>query len=525
MESLLANITAWTPSTTSTVTSTSLMSVPTTAQDALESSLSAALHSLSSYGTSIDNQEYVLASQAIRGAQASLSILSAQGVLATATADNVKAQATELIFNSTQNLEDLFWDENIYKIHRLTRPGNIIFLVLFSISFLWYILILVKSRYWWFNIAFFCGAALEFLGFLGRVLSFNDMTYFPYYLLQLIVLTIAPAFIMGGIYFLLGQLVIIHGRQYSALKPLWYAYIFIACDITSLVIQAIGGGIAAVRAETYENADPGTYTMVAGIAFQVLSMSIYIIFWAIFLWKIYFPKSEKYPQTGLEKEVVDPRQVLKPSLKNFFKLILNSKKTAEYKRHVLESYYNPKYADIRSRKLYDYFPLAVSLAIIAVFVRCIYRVVELAQGFTGYLITHEVYIMCLDALMLFFALYIFIPFHPHIVFGSTNIIRLGDIKDNNDEKLQDEAFVPKDDGENSNTTRNDSEGGIPYIERQAVNGKVEDSDAPYKADSGYANHRPYPAEEYGGNVPYDPYEVEMDEMNHNPYGSGSKQYS
>ncbi|KAF6057495.1 RTA1 like family protein [Candida parapsilosis] len=138
-------------------------------------------------------------------------------------------------------LQELAWDENVYDIRRLTRPGNIIFLVVFAISFLWYIVILAKSRYWWFNVAFFCGAALEFLGFLGRVLSFNDMTYFPYYLLQLIVLTIAPAFIMGGIYFLLGQLVIIHGRQFSVLKPLWYAYIFIACDITSLVIQAIGG--------------------------------------------------------------------------------------------------------------------------------------------------------------------------------------------------------------------------------------------------------------------------------------------
>ncbi|KAF6057489.1 RTA1 like family protein [Candida parapsilosis] len=167
----------------------------------------------------------------------------------------------------------------------------------------------------------------------------------------------------------------------------------IACDITSLVIQAIGGGIASVRAENYENADPGTYTMIAGIAFQ-------------------------YPsQLASEKsDLVDPQQVLKPSVKNFFKLLINSKKTAEYKRNILEPYYNP-----------------ISLAIIAVFVRCIYRVVELAQGFSGYLITHEVYIMCLDALMLFIACTcLFLP--PHIVFGASNIIRLGDIKGNTDEK-------------------------------------------------------------------------------------------
>ncbi|KAI5958203.1 RTA3 [Candida theae] len=473
MSSLLASITAWTPTSTNTPTSTSLISVPTTAQSALESSLSAALHSLSTFGPHVKNQDYVSASRVIRGAQVSLSILSAQNVLATATADNVKAQATELIWNSTQNLEDLFWDENVYNIHRLTRPGNIIFLVVFSITVLWYTLILAKSRYWWFNIAFFCGAVLEFLGFLGRVLSFSDMTYFQYYLLQLIVLTIAPAFIMGGIYFLLGQLVIIHGRQFSVLKPLWYAYIFIACDVTSLVIQAIGGGIASVRAENYENADPGTYTMIAGIAFQVFSMSIYIIFWSLFLWRIYFPKTDIYPHAQSEKSPVanSPHQLLKPSVKNFFKLLFNTKETAEYKRNVLEPYYNPKYADIRSRKLYNYFPLAVSLAIIAIFIRCIYRVVELAQGFSGYLITHEVYIMCLDALMLFFALYIFIPFHPHIVFGASNIIRLSDIKGNTDEKVEEELYPLDDD---NHTFRNDT---IPFGERHDVaeDDKLKDS--------------------------------------------------
>ncbi|CAL1195676.1 unnamed protein product [Candida parapsilosis] len=71
----LASITAWTPSSTNTPTTTSLKSVATTAQSALESSLSAALRDFSSYGTKINNEQYVSASRAIRGAQASLSII------------------------------------------------------------------------------------------------------------------------------------------------------------------------------------------------------------------------------------------------------------------------------------------------------------------------------------------------------------------------------------------------------------------------------------------------------------------
>ncbi|KAI5969438.1 hypothetical protein CANMA_001506 [Candida margitis] len=432
----ISSIAAWTP--TTTATSTSLKSVATTAESALESSLSKALHSLTGHTSTMMRNDYVSASRAIRGAQASLSIISAEQVLATATAESVKVQATEVMWNSTQNLDDLAWEENIYGIRHLTRPGNIFFLVAFSITLLWYTLIFIKSRYWWFNIAFFCGAALEFLGFLGRVLSFSDMTSFSYYVMQMVTLTIAPAFTMGGIYFLLGQLVIIHGRQFSALKPLWYAYIFIACDIVSLFIQAAGGGIASSATSSNTSTDGGTHTMIAGIVFQAVSMSVYVSLWFIFIWRIYFPKTSTYSQYAMDK--VDQHQMLKPGLKNFLKLFFNTKASAEYKKTVLEPYYNPKYSDIRQRSLYNYFPLAVTCAIIAIFVRCIYRVVELAQGFRGYLITHEVYIMCLDAAMLVIALYVFIPFHPYIVFGSSNIIRLGDIKGNVDEKVDAEEM-------------------------------------------------------------------------------------
>lgn len=278
------------------------------------------------------------------------------------------------------------------------------------------------------------------------------MSSFLYYVMQMVTLTIAPAFTMGGIYFLLGQLVIIHGRQFSFLKPLWYAYIFIACDILSLFIQAAGGGVASAATLGNTSPDPGTNTMIAGIAFQAFAMSIYVSLWFVFIWKIYFPKKDTHARYAIEKD--NQQQMLKPGLKNFLKLFFNTKASAEYKRTVLEPFYNPKYSDIRQRPLYNYFPLAVTCAIIAIFIRCIYRVVELAQGFRGYLITHEVYIMCLDAAMLVIALYVFIPFHPYIVFGSSNIIRLGDIKGNADEKLEeDETGLTKMD---NNTSKSES---------------------------------------------------------------------
>ncbi|EGO27925.1 hypothetical protein SERLADRAFT_462197 [Serpula lacrymans var. lacrymans S7.9] len=50
-------------------------------------------------------------------------------------------------------------------------------------------------------------------------------------------------------------------------------------------------------------------------------------------------------------------------------------------------------------------------------VRCIYRVIELAQGNGGYLLTHEVYFYCLDSLPLLIGISIYILFWPARYFG------------------------------------------------------------------------------------------------------------
>ncbi|RLV95647.1 Sphingoid long-chain base transporter RSB1 [Spathaspora sp. JA1] len=425
---------SWSP--TTTATSTTLTSIATDYVPALQSSLSAAINTLTE--TKLNRRDFIVASRVARGAQASLAVISAEEVLATATADSVKAQATQAIWDATENLNALFWEMNVYDIHRLSRPANIIFLAIFSITFLYTVLMLIKSRYHWFNVAFTCGTALEFLGFLGRVLSFGDMANVDYFLLQLVCLTLAPAFLMGGIYFLFGQLVVIHGRQFSWLKPLHYSYIFIGCDVLSLVIQAAGGGQASIASQNYQNAKPGTNTMIAGIAFQVFAMSFFLIFWFIFWYKVYF--NAETPSNEEEKNLGYTQQYQKKSFINYIKLMFNGKNADQYKRNVLEKNYNEKYASIRSRPLYNYYALAISVAVITIYIRCVYRVVELAQGFSGYLITHEAYVMTLDAAMIAIAVIVFMPFHPQIVMGSSNVIKLKSISNNHDEQdIEDET--------------------------------------------------------------------------------------
>lgn len=416
--SLLA-IPTWSPS--SMPTHTVLSSINPTHTSGLQHTLSSVISRAS---TETDPVNLMSLSQMGRGAQASLTIIGAEQVLATATADAVKARATQAIFEATVNLNELSDEENLYNTNLKMAP-NVVYLVIFAIVFFFTTGMLVTSRYHWYNITFFAGYGLEFAGFLGRSLAIHKTNDINLFLLQYITLTIAPAFIMGGIYFIFAQVVVIHGREFSVLKPMWYSYFFIATDVVSLLIQAGGGGAASIASKNHTDPAPGTNTMIAGISFQVVAMTIFLGFWFEFLNRIYFKHAKTIAQTT-------SNPLAKRSFGNYLKFLFNTKKARAYRREHLDAYYNPKFADIRSRSYFDWFPLAVTVAVIAIYIRCVYRVAELSEGFDGYLVTTEVFLMVLDALMIAICGLIFIPFHPVLVFGSKNVIKLETIKKNHD---------------------------------------------------------------------------------------------
>lgn len=435
------SFTSW--STSSWPTSTTLRSVDPTHTSDLIASLTSATQAIPTATEAVD---YISLSRAIRGAEASLNIISAEGVIATATDDSVKAQATQVIFENSVNLEDLYWELSNYEF-RLNRVSNIFFFTVFSLLFIYYSILPIKSRYIWFNVTFWCGYALEWMGFLGRILGFVDSTNMDYFLLGFVCLTIAPAFIMAGIYFTFGQLVVIYGRQYSQLKPMWYTYIFISFDVISLVIQAIGGGMAASQSAEMKSTQSGTNVMIAGIVFQVFSMSVFLLFWFLFLYRVFFTNRSSIADGPLKK----------PTPANYLKLAMNTKSSDNHKRNVLESFYNPKYSSIRGRKLLNYYPLGITVATIAIYIRCVYRVVELAQGWDGFLIGHEVYLMTLDASMVAICGLVFVPFHPYFVFGKENVLKVKHIKNRADFKMDENQVEPKSSQGSNSLVDNDTE--------------------------------------------------------------------
>ncbi|PYI15052.1 RTA1-domain-containing protein [Aspergillus japonicus CBS 114.51] len=237
--------------------------------------------------------------------------------------------------------------------------AGIVFCVLFGVSMLAHLVQMVWKRTWWCTV-FVLGCATELIGWAGRTWSADCPYNSTAFLMQISTLIIAPTFFTAGIYVLLGRFIALMGPETSMLSPKLYLWIFVTCDVVSLVVQAIGGGLASIAYNSADgNTEPGTHTMVAGIVFQLVSITVFVLLAADFV-----------------------RRTLR--------LRLLQTMTGSV------------------------VPLlgAMILSVIVIYVRSIYRTIELSQGWSGYLITHEVYFIVLDGVMMVIAVAVFNIFHP-----------------------------------------------------------------------------------------------------------------
>ncbi|CDK25497.1 unnamed protein product [Kuraishia capsulata CBS 1993] len=323
----------------------------------------------------------------------SLDLLSNLQVLATATESKVIQSAAAAVQTAQVSAIAIENDNSIYGSLNPSLGGNAACAAVMGVFLVAHILFGTYFRQWWMLWSFSCGTFLEFIGYIGRSLSHNHREEENPFLLQIICLTLAPCFIMAGIYYMLAKITTIYGAHLSKLKPMWYSNIFIACDLVAIILQGAGGGIAAVSLQTYSSSDNGTHIMVGGLAVQVATMILFQYFWYDFLYALYKQKRAARA-AGLD----------------------------------IDSQFNPKYADLRARRLFSTFPIAISIAVLFVFIRCIYRLVELSEGWTGFLIEHEVYFMILDALMMCLAILLMTIYHPGFVFGRDSYIPVKGMK-------------------------------------------------------------------------------------------------
>lgn len=186
--------------------------------------------------------------------------------------------------------------------------------------------------------------------------------------MQICCLIIAPAFIAAGIYLTLKHCVIEFGSSFSRLRPKFYTWIFIFCDILSLVLQGAGGGTAASATPGASQQKVGTNMMIAGIVWQVCTL---LAFGTLVADYVYRCSKNTLSSTAY---------ALLSSLR--FKLFLSS----------------------------------LVLAYLTVFTRCVYRIAELGPGWRNSIMQNEAEFIVLDGVMVAFATVCLTVFHPGTCF-------------------------------------------------------------------------------------------------------------
>ncbi|EKG10348.1 Major facilitator superfamily [Macrophomina phaseolina MS6] len=192
-----------------------------------------------------------------------------------------------------------------------------------------------------------------------------------YCIVMICLLTLAPAFLAGAIYLMLKHIVLTTSPTLSRFPARYYTYIFITCDLLSLVLQAAGGGTAATSTQNgrtdLTQLQSGEHIMMAGLAFQVFTLCIFFV-----LSLEYAIRVRQAPSGALKHET----------------------------------------ANVRASKRFRAFVGALALAFVAILVRCVYRIVEMAGGWKNPIMQNEASFIVLDSSLCSLAALVLTVFHP-----------------------------------------------------------------------------------------------------------------
>ncbi|KAF1960636.1 sphingoid long-chain base transporter RSB1 [Byssothecium circinans] len=250
--------------------------------------------------------------------------------------------------------------------YRPSLGWNVWFAIFFGVASLLHLGLGLRYKTWTYMIGVGLGCLAECGGYYGRLMMNNNPFDDIGFQIQVVLLIFAPSFLAAGIYLTLKHIVIHVGEPWSRLRPNFYTYIFIGCDVTSLVLQSLGGAMAAMGGTNKSQIDLGTNIMLAGIVWQVIVLIIFGYLVAEYAFRTYRRK------VTLSEEA----------------------STLIYDRK------------------FHLFALGVFIAYLTIFVRCVYRIPELQDGWGGKLMRKEPDFIGFEGIMIMFAVLAQTIFHP-----------------------------------------------------------------------------------------------------------------
>lgn len=214
----------------------------------------------------------------------------------------------------------------------------------------------------WYFITFPIGLVFEIVGYVARSLSAKkDPYHLLYFILNYFFIVTAPVFLAAGVYTILSALIRRLGSQYSFLGPKLILWFFITSDVIATITQVAGAALIGVRQSNREDPTDANNILLAGLAYQVFSLSVFVILVGSF----------------------------------FFRA-----------RHALHA-----------AKLTT-FVAVFAVATLMIYLRTIFRLAETSEGLNGHLQSNEEYFACLEFAPIALAVLLFAGWHPGRCVGS-----------------------------------------------------------------------------------------------------------
>nr|GAT45054.1 predicted protein [Mycena chlorophos] len=248
----------------------------------------------------------------------------------------------------------------------------IVFIVLFGLSTLLHAAQATYFRTWFLlPTAVLCGLG-ESLGWVGRLWSATSASADTAFKIQISATIISPTPLLAANFVIFSRIIQQLGPQYSLLPSRSYAWIFVSCDLIALVVQGVGGGLASA-AVTLSAANQGADIMLGGIGFQFAVVVIFTFLVMDFLIR----RARDAPWHPAEAtSTVVPR------------------------------------TRMSQRTRITLYALAFSNTVL--FIRSVYRLIELSGGWEGRIIHTQVYFNVLDGGMIVLAMAVWNFVHPGI---------------------------------------------------------------------------------------------------------------
>ncbi|OIW33984.1 RTA1 like protein [Coniochaeta ligniaria NRRL 30616] len=262
--------------------------------------------------------------------------------------------------NSNCTLEVCSVEHSVYR-YRPSLAANVVFIAIFALLMAIQIVLGMRWKTWWFMWCIVTGCVSEIIGYAGRVMMYYNPFKFAPFMIQIVCVTSAPVYFCAAIYVTLALTVTNLSPETARFPPKYFFWVFITSDLTSLVLQAVGGALSTQSSGASQTA---VNLALGGLGLQVFTLVIFSGLMVDFL--------VRFARTARAVTVLDRRMKI--------------------------------------------FIGALSAAILLILARCAYRVDELSEGYSGPLVANEGLFIGLEGVLIAVTTFLLCVGHPGFAF-------------------------------------------------------------------------------------------------------------